>query len=570
MINPSVAALLFEMADLLELSKDNPFRVRAFRRASEIIEAFPQDIGTFSRQQLLTIPGIGQGIADMIAEFKANGAVAEHQELKLKFPDGVLKIMHVNGVGPRRAAQLYRDRRIDSLEKLQQAASKGELRGLAGFGEKLEAAILKSVTLAEEGSQRWIVTAARAVAERLLNQVKKSPGVKQAEIAGSTRRWRETVGDINIIASSTSPEKTIAAFLKDSGSARVLASGPTKASVVFVNGLQCDLRVVDERSYGAALLYFTGSKSHNVRLRELAQQKGFTLNEYGLFDLEDGEKQKPLAGRTEAEIYRKLGMEWIAPEMREDRGEIEAALKGKLPKLIEMSDVRGDFHNHTLLSDGVNTLEQMVAAARERDWDWFFSADHSPSLKVANGLPIPILKKKMAAVKKMKHRGFAVFTSSEVDILADGALDYPNEVLESLDCVVASVHSRFNQSADEMTHRLCRAIENPYTDIMGHISGRKIHRREGYSFDMDRVLSTALKTQTALEINGQPERQELSDVYVKQAVEMGVPLALNTDAHSIAELEHMVLALHIARRGWAEPKNILNTFSTKEITKWLS
>jgi DNA polymerase (family 10) len=572
MINPSVAALLSEMGDLLELSKDNPFRIRAFRRASQSIESFPQDVAAFSREQLLEIPGIGQGIADLIVEFKTKGSAADHQKLKSKFPGGVLQMMHVGGVGPRRAAQLFRERKIDSLKKLEQAAKKGELKTMAGFGEKLESTILKNVQLAEEGQQRWIVTVARAVAERLLSEVKKSPGVTQAEIAGSARRWRETVGDIDIIVSSKSPQKTIDHFLKISNPTRVLAAGGTKASVVLPNGIQCDLRVVDEKSYGAALVYFTGSKEHNVRLRELAQKKGFSLNEYGLFKGKNTQTGTWTAGRTEADVYRALGLDWIAPELREDRGEIEAAAKKKLPRLIEMKDVRGDFHNHTTLSDGADSLEAMVAAAQKWGWKWFFTADHSPSLKIAHGLPVPILKKKMEDVRKLNaaSKSFRIFTSSEVDILGEGQLDYPDDMLAALDCVVASVHSRFQQSPEEMTERLCKAIENPHTDILGHISGRLIHKREGYSFDMERVLATAQRTQTAIEINGQPDRQELGDVHVKQAVEMGIPLALNTDAHSTAELDHIVLALHIARRGWAEPSDIINTHSAKDIKQWLS
>ncbi len=572
MINPSVAALLSEMADLLELSKDNPFRIRAFRRAAETVESFPQDLAAFSREQLLEIPGIGQGIADLILEFKTKGKAADHQKLKAKFPQGVLQMMHVGGLGPRRAAQLFRERKIDSLAKLEQAAKKGQLKTLEGFGEKLEATILKNVQLAEQGQQRWIVTAARAVAERLLAEMKKVPGVMQAEIAGSARRWRETVGDIDIIVSSKAPQKAIDHFLKISNSTRVIASGPTKASVVLPNGIQCDLRVMDEKNYGAALVYFTGSKQHNIRLRELAQKKGYSLNEYGLYKGKDTQTGKFVVGRTEEEVYKALGLDWIAPELREDRGEIEAAAKRKLPHLIEMKDVRGDFHNHTILSDGADTLEAMVAAAQKQGWKWFFTADHSPSLKIAHGLPVAILKKKMEAVKKINaaSKSFRVFTSSEVDILGEGQLDYPDDILESLDCVIASVHSRFQQSSEEMTERICRAIENPHTDILGHISGRLIHKREGYSFDMERVLATAKKTQTAIEINGQPDRQELSDVHVKQAVEMGIPLALNTDAHSTAELDHIVLALHIARRGWAEPSNIINTYSAKDIKQWLS
>jgi DNA polymerase (family X) len=351
-----------------------------------------------------------------------------------------------------------------------------------------------------------------------------------------------------------------------------LAEGETKASVILENGFQCDFRVVPKDSLGAALIYFTGSKEHNVRLRELALSKKLTLNEYGLFKLSDTQQKKPVAGKTEQEVYNHLGLQWISPELREDRGEINLALTNKLPHLITEQDVLGDFHNHTTLSDGKNTLDEMVEAARARKWGWFFSADHSPSLTIASGLDVNRLRAKMAHVKLLnkKWKDFRVFCSSEVDILADGRLDYPDAVLAELDCVVASVHSRFKQTEEEMTERICRAIQNPHVDILGHLSGRKILKRESYALNVEAVLDVARKTGTALEINGQPERQELRDIYVKRAIELGISLALNTDAHSIHQLDHMRLAVHIARRGGAEPKHIINTMDEKSISRWLN
>jgi DNA polymerase (family 10) len=338
------------------------------------------------------------------------------------------------------------------------------------------------------------------------------------------------------------------------------------------SGFQCDFRVVEEKSFGAALLYFTGSKEHNVRLREIAQTKGLTLNEYGLFRQSDKKQTKPIAGKTEEDVYAALGLPWVPPELREDRGEVQAAQKKKLPKLIELKDVRGDFHNHTDESDGDNTLEEMAEAAKGRGWSWFFSADHSPSLTIANGLKPDRLRRKQTAVKALNKKWprFRVFTSSEVDILSDGKMDYSDDVLASLDCVIASVHSRFKQSEGEMTERIIRALRNPHVDILGHLTGRRINQRESYAVNVDRVLEVALETETAIEINGQPERSELRDIHVKRAIDLGVMLALNTDAHSVQQLDYMEYAVHIARRGWAEPKHLLNCRDEKSVRDWFN
>jgi DNA polymerase (family 10) len=404
------------------------------------------------------------------------------------------------------------------------------------------------------------------------NKIEKAPYIKNTTMAGSARRWRETVGDLDFLCTSDQPEKAIAHFLSLPDKMKVLAEGDTKASLVLKNGMQCDFRVVPKESFGAALLYFTGSKEHNVRLRELAQAKGLTLNEYGLYKVSDKEKKKPVASKTEDDIYHALGLPFIPPELREDRGEIEAGLKKKLPTLVSEEDVRGDFHNHTNETDGAHTLEQMVEAARSRGWAWFFSADHSPSLTITNGLNVPRLRKKIERIRALNSRSkdIKIYSGSEVDILADGKMDYTDDVLEELDCVVASVHSRFNQDEDVMTARIVKALENPHVDILGHWSGRLINRRKSYAMNHETILQKARETQTAIEINGQPDRQELSDVYVKRAVELGIPLAVTTDAHATKELDHMTLAVHIARRGWAEPKNIINTMSASDIKAWFN
>lgn len=571
MINLPLAKLLATIADLLELSGDNPFRIRAFRRAAQLVEGHPEDLGALGRDAWLEIPGIGKGIADIIEEFRATGTSVEFEQLRKKFPDGVLQMMTIGGLGPKRAAILYKELRIDSVPKLTAALEKGVVTALPGFGKKLVENIAANLKRAPaDGPVRMLVPEARRLARSLEAFLNKSPDIDRLELAGSARRWKETVGDLDFVCISRRPEKAIRKFLSCPGVEKTLGAGDTKASVVLTNGLQCDFRVVPPESFGAALLYFTGSKEHNVRLRERAQRRGLTLNEYGLFKTSDTAKRRPLAGRTEEDVYAKLGLRWIAPELREDRGEVEAAEKGTLPRLIEMSDVLGDMHNHTDLTDGANTLEEMVEAARARGWAWFFSADHSPSLTIAKGIGPAALRKKMERVRKLdRPKGMRVFTSSEVDILADGKLDYDDAVLEELGCVVASVHSRFNQPGDVITERICRALRNPRVDVLGHITGRLINKRPSYAVDVEAVLQAAKDTQTAIEINGQPDRAELNDVQVKRAVELGVPLAVSTDAHSTRELDHMELAVHIARRGWAEPKHIINTKSTDALVKWL-
>lgn len=570
MQNASIAKFLNDMADLLELSGDNPFRIRAFRRAADTVAFNSEEMSALTREQRMELPNVGKGVADVIDELEKTGTAVEFRKLTKKFPATILEVMHCGGLGPKRAATLYRELGVDSIAKLEAAVKKGVLRSLAGFGEKLEANIAKNLTLVRGGPQRLLVTRARAIAADMATYLSQARAIRQLQLAGSARRWKETVGDLDFLCTSPRPTEAIRHFCGFPGIEKILAQGETKASVLLASGLQVDFRVVAPESYGAALVYFTGSKAHNVRLRELALKKGLSLNEYGFTRVGAEKKMKPVAGRTEEEVYAKLGMAWIPPELREDHGEIDAALKKTLPTLVEESDVLGDFHNHTVLSDGVHTLEQMVNAARQRGWKYFFSGDHSPSLTIAHGLPPAVLKKKIAAIRKLDGQGgIRVFASSEVDILADGKLDYPDDVLDSLDCVVASVHSRFKQAPEEMTERLCRAIRHPRTHIVGHLSGRKLGVRDSYGLDYEAVLAEAKKTQTALEINGQPERQELADVYVRRAIELGVPLALNTDAHSTQELEHMTLAVHIARRGWAEPRHLLNCRPAEEVLRWL-
>lgn len=572
MLNKKVSETIDAMADLLELDDANPFKIRAFRRGAQIIDTHPDDVGNLDRKNLLAIPGIGNGIADIIEELKQGASVSEFVKLKKKFPQGVLDIMDLQGMGPKRAAFLFKKKKIDSVKKLSEAAKSNKLVEFAGFGPKLQESILKTIAFSQESSKRTLLSDALKVSSEYKHFLYQESGIKDLQMAGSLRRWKETVGDLDFICTSKNPNVAIDHFVSYPDVKRVLVKGKTKASVLLSSGLQCDLRVIDKIHLGAALLYFTGSKEHNVRIREYAQKKGLTLNEYGLFKVSDKKQLKPVASKTEEEVYKKLGMQWIPPELREDRGEVDAALNNKIPKLLEEKDVLGDIHNHTNLSDGENTLEEMVDAAKKKGWKWFFSADHSPSLIIASGLPVQTLKKKQAAVHQLnqKNKNFHIFCSSEVDILGDGKIDYPDAVLESLDCVVASVHSRFKQTQSEMTQRIIKALNHKYVDILGHISGRLINRRESYELDYEAVLQAASKTQTAIEINGQAGRQELRDIYIKKALEEGVPLILSTDAHSTQQLDNMTMAVHIARRGWAQKKDVLNTLPIDKLKKWIN
>ncbi len=571
MDNKVIAQTLQELADLCEFNEDNPFRIRAFRWASEIADGYPQDLASLKRDDLLKIPGVGKGIADIIEELRNGHEPNELKKLKAKFPEGLFQVMRVQGLGAKRTAALFKHLKIDSLAALKTAAQKGLIEKLDGFGEKVQENILQNLSFAETAVQRILIPEALSKANDLKTFLQGNPAIKNVEWAGSLRRWKETIGDLDFLCTSQNPEKAIGHFLSYPQIDRVLAQGTTKASVVLKHGPQCDFRVVEPSQFGAALLYITGSKEHNVRLRELAQQKGLTLNEYGLFKTSDVKHKKPVASKTEEEIYQRLGLPWIPPELREDRGEIQAGLQNQLPHLIEWKDILGDGHNHTTLSDGKNTPEDMILAAQAKGWAWYACGDHSPSLNIAQGLSIEALRKKILLLKTLQdqHKKIRILSGSEVDIHADGTMDYPDTILADIDIVIGSVHSRFNLTEDEMTARICKAMNNPHVDILGHISGRLMNTRPGYHIHYETVLQKAKETGTAIEINGQPDRLELSDVHVKRAIEMGIPLALSTDAHSVGQLDNMILALHVARRGWAEPKHILNTRTSNEIIKWL-
>ncbi len=569
MTNAEASALLSEMAVLLELAGANPFKVRAYQRASFAVAALPKPVCEMPEKEVLEVPGIGSNIAAHLKEVAGCGTWGELRALRRRFPVGLQEMLRLPGLGPKKARHLF-EAGIADLKALEDAARAGRLREMPGFGPKAEENVLKGLPFARE-KPRLLCLEAAQIAEELAVRLRQLPGVLRAEVAGSTRRGRETVGDIDILCASKSASEAIAAFVKLPQVRSVIAQGGTKASVNLLAGPQCDLRVVPPQSFGAALVYFTGSKAHNIALRALALKKGLTVNEYGVFRLSDKNQKRPVAGRTEEDVYAALGLAWTPPELREDRGEIDAARQGKLPRLVELEDVRGDFHNHSTYTDGRQSLEAMARAAKERGWEWVALADHSQSLYMTKGLKAARLRKTIAEVRRLERKigGIALMRSMEVDILEDGRMDYPDDVLDEIDVVIGSVHSRFKQSEAEMTARLVKAASNRRVDIVGHLSGRLINRRPAYAFDAEMVMAAAAKSGTAFEINGQPDRQDIDDVRAQRARELGCPIALDTDAHSTREFRYMEMAVKIARRAWLTPRDVLNCLSAREVRAWL-
>jgi DNA polymerase (family X) len=569
--NAELAALLAEMAVLLQLEGGDAFRIRAYERGALALAALGRPAAAMTPKELLEIPGIGKGIAAHLASCQRSGCFPGLAVLRRKFPPGLQELLRLPGLGPKRARFLFESAGVTSLESLRRALDAGKVSGLPGFGPKMEEVLRRGLGLAGAPA-RVLWLEARKLVEPLLAELRGWPGVSRVEAAGSLRRGRETVGDVDILAASDRGTAVAARFAGSGFVQRVLAVGPTKASVTLLGGLQCDLRVVAPGSFGAALQYFTGSKDHNVALRELALKRGLTLNEYGVFRLSDRRQKKPVAGKTEEGVYAALGLPFIEPELRENRGELAAAAAGKLPRLVTAADIKGDFHNHSAHTDGRQSLEQMAVAARDQGWEWAALGDHSQSLKITRGLTVPRLRKTLRELEtvRRKVKGIELMRSMEVDILEDGSMDYTDEVLDEIDVVIGSVHSRFKQAEPQMTARLCRAASNRGVDIIGHMSGRLINRRPAYQFDREAVLRAAAAAGTAVEINGQPDRQDVDDVGARRARDLGAPLALDTDAHSIREYGHMAMAVTIARRAWLEPRDVLNCMTYRELRRWLA
>lgn len=555
MNNPQIARVFDEIADILEVLNDNPFRVRSYRRAASTLEGYPQEIRDLDESGWTEIPGIGKDLAAKIKEILTTGKIQLHEELSKKVPPELRAMMDVPGLGPKTVTRLWDELGIKSMDELETAARSGRIKGMKGLGAKVEANILKGIEQARRFKARPGIGKVLPVAHEIVAILQKRAPLTCIDIAGSIRRMRETAGDIDILVTSVEPEKVMEAFAGLSMVDQVLARGETKSSVLMKDGLQCDLRVVEEQAYGAALHYFTGSKGHNIRMRQIAQEKGLKLNEYGVFK---GEQR--IAGKNEEEIFAALGLPYIPPEIREDRGEIEAALAGKLPRLVEFEQIAGDLHMHTTWSDGKLPLEEMVAAASKR-YKYAAITDHSKLVGVTRGMDEPTLLRQVETIRELakSYADFKILCGIEVDIHPDGTLDMTEKGLAALDIVVASVHVKFNMSEEDMTNRMIRAIENPYVTVIAHPTGRLINYREPYPIDMEKVLEAAKRTGTFMELNSFSDRLDLNDVHLRMAKEKGVKILIDTDSHNSVNFEMLRFGAATARRGWLEPDDVVNT-----------
>ncbi|ADU97030.1 PHP domain protein [Thermovibrio ammonificans HB-1] len=566
MKNKELAQIFEKWADILEFMGDNPYHVRAYRNAARLINDLSEDIEVLAREgKLSQLPGIGQRLQAKILEFLRTGKIEEFEKLKQQVPDTIFTLLDIPGVGPKTVKLLYEELGIRSIEDLKRAIERGELLKLPGFGPKRVEKIKKGIELLEKSGGRILLGVAVFIADRIVNHLKEHSAVERISVCGSTRRMKETVGDIDILASGKNNLEIVEAFVNLPNVKEVLWKGPKKATVIVEEGEQVDLRVIEPDSYGAALQYFTGSKAHNIHLRTICLKMGYKLNEYGLFK---GDKR--IAGRTEEEIYSALGMDTPPPEIREDTGEIEAAQEHRLPKLVGYNEIRGDLHLHSTWSDGASTIEDYVKRALEMGYSYIAISDHSKSLRVAGGLTEEELLKRNYEIDKLNERlggKITVLKGAEVDILPDGSLDYPDEILVQLDFVIAAVHSRFNQ---DNTERILKAINNPYVNAIAHPTGRIIGQREGYPLDIEKVIKAAAETGTALEVNSYYNRLDLRDAHCRMAVKAGVTLVINTDSHHTDHMWMMKLGVGTARRGWVEGRSVLNTRPLSELKAFVA
>ncbi len=571
MINSLLAEIFYDMADILEM-QDVQFKPQAYRKVARSIEDLSDDVEELYRQggleRLRKIPGVGESIAGKIEEFIKTGRIRGYEALKKTMPRHITALMSVPGLGPKKVAVLSKKLGISNVKQLEAAAKAGKISRLEGFGEKSEQDIIKGIEMVKAGQERMPLGLALPIIRKVESKLKGFNHVKRVCSAGSVRRMKETIGDLDILATSDSPKKVMDFFTNLPAVRRVLAKGPTKSTVILQNGLQADLRVVDDESYGSALQYFTGNKDHNIKLRGIAIKKGLKLSEYGIFRRENSKK---IPARTEEEFYKRLGMPYIEPELRENTGEIEAAIKGKLPSLIPYNSIKGDLHVHSNYSDGINTIQEIAKAAKGMSYGYICVSDHSKSQRIAKGIDEERLMEKLREIKsinKSAGNGFRVISGTEVDILPNSELDYPEDILKKVEIVTASVHSRFKSSKEEMTNRIVTALQNEHVDILGHPTGRLINKRLPYEVDIGKVFEAARENSKCLEINAAYDRLDLKDMHIKAAIEAGVKLAISTDSHSVEELKFMELGVAMARRGWAEEKDIVNASSLGNLPKF--
>jgi DNA polymerase (family 10) len=572
MDNKAIANIFYETADLMKVANADPFRIRSYERAAEALEGWPQQVSTMAEKELLEIPGIGKSMAANIRQLMTTGKLSMHEEMLQKFRPSMLELLKISGLGPKTIALIWDAFQVCDVEGVARLASEGKLRTLPRLSEKSEQKILKSIENYRQLTGRFLLNTADEIAAKMTEFLAGLPGVEKVTPAGSLRRGRETVGDLDLLVTGKCCDTdahrntVIDRIVNFPGILEVLAKGENKVSIKLRSGMQVDVRLLPPDSFGAAMQYFTGSKNHNVQLRQRALKQGYTLNEYGLVRMEDN---KRAAGKTEEEIYKTLGLKFIPPELREDCGEIQAAAEDKLPELITQADLQGDVHMHTVETDGKCTIEEMALAARERGYKYMAITDHSKNLAFANGLDD---KRAEAHIKKIRAaskaiEGITIFAGIEVDILADGELDLSDSVLEQMDIVIASVHSHFNQEPAQMTDRLLRVIANPNTSLMGHPTGRMLLRREGFSFDYDKVFTAAAKAGVAMEQNAYPDRLDLRDQHLRMAKAKGVKFIINTDAHHTSHMEKIRYGVLQLRRAWLTKQDVLNTLPAAEFAK---
>ena len=571
--NDEVAALLAEYADLLAITGGDAFRIRSYEKAARSVGGYPEDLARVDPAELDQIPNVGRAIAAKIRDYLGTGQIRQLEGLRAKVPAGVRRLTEVPGLGPKRAMTLYTERGIDSVDALEAAIAAGRLEGLPGFGPKSEENLLRGIELIRKSAGRVRIDIAMDLAGELITRLSAVPGCIRCEYAGSLRRMRDTIGDVDILAVAADPAALMAAFRELPLVAEVIASGDAKTSIRTSDGIQADLRVVPEGSWGAALQYFTGSQAHNVRLREMAIHRGLKLSEYALSDAETG---AALAAATEEEVYQALGLPWIPPPLREDSGEIEAAQRGELPVLVTEADLRGDLHTHTNLTDGVAPLADMVAAAAARGYSYYAITDHAPNLFMQRMTDEKMLAQR-AEVSRLdgqygdsQHGGMRLLHGTELNIGPDGEVDWPAEFLDGFDLCVASVHSHFTQSQEEMTQRMLRAIENPHVAILGHPTTRLIGRRPPVDVDLDAVYEACARTGTAIEIDAFPDRLDLSAEHVRLARRHGVKFSIDSDAHAVGHLGVMRYGVGTAQRGWLSPDEVINTWPWPRLMAFLA
>ena len=570
MDNQEIAKILDDVGDMLDIKGEMPFKIRAYHRAANSIRSLPEDINKISKEERLSrIPAVGKGIADRIQELLSTGKMSFYEALQEDIPSQILELMQIPGLGPRKAKQLYDELNITTIQELHAAVEAHRLVPLRGMNAKTESNILRGIEELRKFRERMLLFEAYPISERILKRLRTHPAVKRADAAGSLRRMRDTIGDIDLLVASEDPTKVMDFFCHLPEVVRILAKGSTKSSVIVKTGLQVDIRVVTPEQYGSALQYFTGSKEHSVHLRDIAKKRGFKISEYGIFEVETG---KRLGGATEEEIYQELGMDWIPPVLREDKGEIEAALEHRLPKLVERHDLRGDLHVHSRWSDGLNSIREMAEKAIELGYEYICFADHAEKLKVAGGLTPEEIEKRQKEIdglnEEFKGR-VTILAGAELNIDNDGTVDYPDALLERFDVVTASIHKGFNQSKEQLTERTIKAMGNRHIDVIGHPTGRILGKRPPFALDVDLVLEAAAKTGTFMELNSFPDRLDLKDDYLREAKRRGVKIVISTDAHLANHLRYISYGVSEAQRGWLEPGDVANTLSLDELRNLL-